>query len=101
MKKIIEGKLYNTETAKKVAEYNNGYYPNDFNFMNEELYQKKTGEFFLYGEGGALSKYATSSGNSSGWGWQIIPMTENKAMQWVEKHADADSYIEIFGEPKE
>ena len=54
MKKIINGKMYNTETAK----YCGGYeFSNcgDFNYVCEELYQKKTGELFLYGEGGAMN----------------------------------------------
>ena len=47
MKKIINGKMYNTETAK----YCGGYeFSNcgDFNYVCEELYQKKTGELYLY-----------------------------------------------------
>ena len=57
MKKIINGKMYNTETARKRGEYE---YSNrrDFNYVSEELFRKRTGEFFTAGEGGAASKYA-------------------------------------------
>ena len=51
MKKIINGRLYNTESAKKVGYYNNGRIYNDFSFFEETLYRKRTGEFFLHGEG--------------------------------------------------
>jgi len=56
MKKIINGKKYDTETATKLGEDCRGY-RGDIDFWSEELYRKKTGEFFLYGEGGARSQY--------------------------------------------
>ena len=63
---------------------------------------KKTGEFFLYGEGGAMSKYTKSCGDNSWTGAEeIIPMTEEEARKWVEKHGDGDDYEEIFGEVEE
>ena len=101
MKKVINGKLYDTETAKKCGEWDNGYYTNDFNYCSETLYLKKTGEYFLFGEGNALSSYASHSGNSSGWGEKIIPMSYDEAQTWAEKHLDGEKYIGIFGEPEE
>lgn len=100
-KKIISGKVYDTDTAKKLGDWDNGYYTNDFNYCSETLYQKKTGEFFLHGEGHALSKYASHEGNMSGWGERIIPLTYDEACEWAENHLDADDYIAIFGEPEE
>lgn len=46
MKKIINGKMYNTETAEFIDSYESGY-PKDFAYVYEALYRKKTGEFFL------------------------------------------------------
>lgn len=102
MKKVINGKMYNTETAKKVGSWGNEYYYNDFRWCAEELYKKKTGEFFLHGNGGAMSKYSVSCGqNSWSGGEEIIPMTDSEAKEWAEKHLDADEYEEIFGEVEE
>lgn len=101
MKKVINGKVYNTETAQKVGEWDNGCYTNDFNYSSEDLYRKKTGEFFLRCEGGALSAYATRSGNSSGYGEQITPMSYDEAKEWAEKRLTVDEYEEIFGEIEE
>ena len=53
MKKIINGKVYDTASAKLVGEWDNGRYGRDFGRCAEELYQKRTGEFFLHGSGGA------------------------------------------------
>lgn len=99
MKKIINGKVYDTDTAKMVGSWDNGHPANDFAYCSEELYRKKTGEFFLNGEGGALSRYANHSGDNSGWGDEIIPLTYNAAQEWAEKHLDGDGYCAIFGEP--
>lgn len=101
MKKIINGKLYSTETAECVGMWNNGYYTNDFNYCSENLYRKRTGEFFLHGAGHAMSIYASHEGNSSGWGEQIIPLTYQEAQEWAEKHLTGDEYEEIFGEVSE
>lgn len=101
MKKIIKNKVYDTNTAQKLGDWDNGHYTNDFAYCAETLYRKKTGEYFLHGEGHALSKYASHSGNSSGWGEKIIPISYTEAQTWAEEHLDADDYISIFGEPEE
>lgn len=98
MKKIINGKRYDTDTAKEVASYQ---YSNrrDFNFWIERLYRKRTGEFFIHGEGGALSRYAESTGmNEWTGGEKIIPISYDKAKSWAEGYLDADEYENIFGQ---
>lgn len=101
MKQIINGKMYNTETAKELTSWSNDVSYSDFSHCREVLYRKKTGEYFLYGEGGAMSKYSEYHGNCSSGGSKIIPLTENKAKAWAEKHIDSDKYIEIFGDVEE
>lgn len=103
MKKIIGGKMYNTETALKIAEWANDLGKGDFEWCREVLYKKiKTGEFFLYGEGGGLSPYA---GYYPGGGYtdgkEINPITEDEARKWAENKLDADEYEEIFGPVEE
>lgn len=102
MKKIINGKVYSTDTAKKVATYYSNYPRNDFHYYEEELYRKKTGEFFLYGEGNAASPYSERCGMNE-WcgGSKIIPLSFKEAQEWTEKHLDGEEYCEIFGEPDE
>lgn len=102
MKKIINGKVYDTSTAKKCGEYEPNPYRSDFNWFCEELYQKKTGEFFLYGEGNAASPYSKSCGQNEWCGSEAIkPMAYAEAQEWAEKHLDGDDYITIFGDPEE
>lgn len=88
MKKVINGRSYNTETAKELGYQTNGYANNDIYFTGETLYRKKTGEFFLYGEGGAYSIYGRDFGMSRGGGEKIIPLSEDEAKNWAEKYLD-------------
>lgn len=84
MKKVINGKLYNTDTAKQIG------YDNDNPTGNwyEYLYQKKTGEFFIE--------------HWDAWnGCYIDPISFREAQEWVEKHMDGDDYCNLFGEPDE
>lgn len=101
MKKIINGKVYDTDKARRlgVDSYSDS---RDFHHWSEVLYQKRTGEFFLYGEGGPMTKYAVSiSNNSWSGGEKIIPLEPDAARKWAEEHLDADEYEQIFGLPDE
>lgn len=97
MKKVIDGKLYDTETAFAVTTISYGT-PGDFDYYYETLYKKKNGELFLHGEGGANSRYRESCGDNS-WisGETIIPESKFNAKEWVADHCDADIYIKLFG----
>lgn len=102
MKKIIGGRKYNTETATEIAVYENDFGRSDFKYMIETLYKKKTGEFFLYGEGGPMSKYAAEAyGGGRTSGEAIVPLTEAETKKWAEEHMDVDAYEELFGEVEE
>ena len=100
MKKILSGKVYDTATAKLVGDWDNGHFTNYFEYCSESLYRKKSGEFFIHGQGHALSKYAGHSGSNTGWGEKIIPLTYEAAQKWAEEHLDAEDYIALFGEPE-
>lgn len=102
MKKVIKGKVYNTETTKKCGEYEPNPYRSDFNWFCETLYQKKNGEFFLHGDGNANSRYSKSCGQNEWCGDEkIIPLTYQEAQEWAERHLTGDEYEEIFGEVAE
>ncbi len=102
MKKIIKAKLYDTDTAKHIGEWSNNHSYGDFSYCQENLYLKKTGEYFLFGKGGPMSKYRTSCGDNS-WsgGSTIIPLSYEAARKWAEEQLTADEYEGIFGEVPE
>lgn len=101
MKKVIEGALYNTATAKEIGCFSNGLMPSDFEYFEETLYRTKSGKYFLYGYGGGNSKYGEWHGNSGGPGSDLRPYTPVEAAEWAEEHLDADEYTAEFGEPDE
>lgn len=99
MKKIINGKVYDTEKAREVAEWSNNLGWRDFHNIEETLYCKKTGEYFLHGKGGPMTPYAEAVGqNSWSGGSRIMPMPYADAKRWAEEHMDADDYEREFGE---
>lgn len=102
MKKIIDGKKYDTETATEVGYWQNIGDKRQFDYVCETLYRKRNGEYFLHGEGGAMSKYCTDLGdNQWGYGETIIPLSFKSASDWAEGHLDADEYEAEFGEVPE
>ena len=99
MKKIINNKAYDTETAKELGSWSNMADYGNFSQFSETLYRKKTGEFFLYGEGGPMTKYAVAEGSNS-WrgGSRIMPLSFQEAREWAEEHLGGVEYEAIFGE---
>lgn len=102
MKKIINGKVYDTETAKQLGAWDNGLGGNDFGAVEETLYRKKTGEYFLYGWGGAGTRYAQPAGTNF-WrsGERIMPLSFAEAKAWAEEKLSGEKYEQIFGEVTE
>lgn len=102
MKKVINNRLYNTDTAHELGTWANMADVRNFNRFTETLYQKRTGEYFIHGVGGPASKYAETIGqNTWSGGEKIIPMTFENARKWVEEHLTADEFESIFGLPSE
>ena len=101
MNKIINGKRYDTDRAKELAYAYNTLDRRDFTWYQETLFRKRTGEFFLYGEGGPMTRYASRCGNAWGYGEMITPLSLDEAKKWAEEHLDADEWEELFGSPEE
>lgn len=102
MKRIINNKKYDTDTARMVGKASNGMGWRDFAYYEETLYCKRTGEYFLHGKGGAASRYAVSAGqNCWSGGERLIPMDYANARKWAEDNLSADQYEREFGEVTE
>lgn len=56
MKKTINKKVYNTDTATVVKTNTVSYFGDPAGY-EETLYKTRKGDFFVYGVGGAESKY--------------------------------------------
>lgn len=102
MKKVIRGRLYDTETAIRVGAIDGGGESRtDFHFWEETLYKKRTGEYFLHCYGGALSKYGVWHGRQGESGERIKPLSYTEAQEWAEDALDGDDYIAEFGDLEE
>jgi hypothetical protein len=98
MKQIIDGKLYNTDTATCIGEYWNNMSRSDSSYLHEALYRTENGVYFLAGIGGAKTKYAIQCGNNS-WegGKKITPMHHDDAKEWAETHLTVKGVETEFG----
>lgn len=105
MNKIINGKKYDTETAKCVGFCQNKY-PGDLYYSLERLYQKKTGEFFLYGAGES-STVIMIGDPMRGTHYELygidgfFVISNDDAKAWAEQYLNGDEYEELFGEVEE
>ena len=96
MKKIIKGKIYNTETAEKLFNVDNGLGHRDFNFYDFDVYKTKRGAYFIAGEGGPMTQFSIPVGNMFRGGSKLIPITIEEAMNYAESNISADKMEEIF-----
>ena len=96
MKRIIDGKVYNTDTATEVAHFWNGLGGSDFRNVRESLYVTKKGNWFLCGSGGPMSKYAVSNGNTTSEGSDILPISKADAMRWLESYDETEAIEKYF-----
>jgi len=96
MKKVIDGKLYDTETAEEICGYSFGN-GGDFERVDETLYRTKKGIFFIAGSGGCQSKYARAT--EPGWvggGGGIVTVAAAEALKFAEVHGEADTIAKFF-----
>lgn len=97
MKKIVNGKRYDTDTAAEIASYHNGLGRSDFRHVSESLYRTPRGNWFLAGEGGAMTKYSRPCGDMTSGGEGIIPLDSDSARAWLERHDMYAALEEHFG----
>lgn len=90
MKKIVEGKRYDTETATLIGEYGYGSH-GDFERIHEELYRTKTGNYFVAGTGGPKTRYSVQvEQNSWSGSSDIYPLTNDEALEWAQAHLEPE-----------
>lgn len=86
MKKVIDRKVYDTEKSELICEWDNGYYGSDFKQCSEDLYLTRKGRWFIHGSGGPMSKYAEHNGQGYCGSSDIVPMSKDEVVEWLENH---------------
>lgn len=104
LKKIINGKTYNTSTASLLSTYAYDKTRDEYAWQWEYLYQTRSGAFFLVGEG--LSGYTPFGALLPGTndyirGHALLPLEVHQAKKWLEIRDCVEDYAEIFGMPGE
>lgn len=106
LKKIVDGKKYDTETADEIAAFdcNSDFGSETYRNFGETLYQTPSGAFFLVGEG--LSQYTPwcapiPGTNEYGRGHALVPLSSEETKTWLEIRGLVDEYEEIFGQIEE
>ncbi len=96
MKRIIEGKTYNTETATHVCELDCRANRGDFGYHDTDLFRTAKGQFFLAGAGGPSSMWAQSVPNGSVGGSGIRLVSTDEARQIMEAAGcDEDDFAAV------
>ena len=98
MKRVINGKRYDTDTAQRIAGAESSCNYGDFRYWSEDLYRTKNGAWFVAGEGGALSRWSEACGSNGRCGSSgILPMSADEAREWCEANdVNADVIAEHF-----
>lgn len=101
MRRILSNKVYDTATAVLVGSWDDGLDCTDSDHVEESLYRKKTGEYFLHGEGGPRSPYAQRRGDRWALGEALSPVSFEGAREWAGRHLGTEAYEAEFGTPEE
>ena len=96
MRAVIDRKIYDTEKAEFIARWSNGHNTGDFQWCEEILYKSPKGTYFLYGEGGPMSKYSEQHGNSITGSDEIIVMSKDDVIEWLEDKNMVDEMEKLF-----
>jgi hypothetical protein len=101
MKRVIDGKVYDTEKSGLIHEWDNGLPAGDMNYCQEVLYRTKQGTYFLVGDGGAGTSYSRQIGNNLSGDDKWSVLSEQDALEWLQSHeADADTITTYFDLPE-
>lgn len=99
MKSIINGKRYDTSTATCVLTWTNGHSYNDFRYRSKDLYRTRSGNWFIYHEGGAMTDMAKSCGSNNFCGSESIePISAEDAFRFLCSHDGALEAEQYFPE---
>lgn len=94
MRTIIEGRVYDTETAQCICGLDCRHNRGDFGYHETDLYRSPGGQFFIAGWGGPDSLWARSAGQNSwsgGGGLRLVGEAEARAIMEAAG-LDADDF---------
>ena len=99
MKRVLNGKIYDTDKSVELCEIWRGEGSRDFRHMDCKLYvTPRSHSFFLAGYGGPMTVFAkTVSDNTTTGSEGIIPITEDAARTFCEQEeVDVETMSKYF-----
>ena len=98
MRQIIDRKVYDTDSAERIAKQGAVVDNGDFHVLAETLYKDSNGEYFLHCHGGvATAAEQTSSGTKYGEALELL--TKEEALDWCEERAvSSEAVLEEFAD---
>jgi len=97
MKRVINGKTYDTQTAESLCDGAANLAFVDFRDLYEHLYRSPKGQYFVAGCGGPMTKYKQWSGRHRyGWGEGLTLVTELEAKRYVENFGTPEEFEAAF-----
>ena len=82
MKKIIEGKIYNSEADEIIKHWGHDAGYRDSAWESVFLHVTDNGDYYLHGKGGPNSKWGEVFEDGNVAGEDIVPLTPEEAIQW-------------------
>lgn len=100
MRKIVNGKIYDTTTAKYMCSVSCNLYGSDFAWHDTSLYRSPKGQWFLAGEGNAYSMWGREGAGGCLPGDGVRLLSDDQARDILEAE-DMDYLIEEYFETVE
>lgn len=105
MRKRVKNNVYDTTTAKKIACKRTSEHKLDLTYTEEDLYRKRTGEYFLDCFSSPYGKYGLKEQQTDTHHHVITPLSFNDAKDWYkdantysQEDAPNDIYEQEFGD---
>ncbi len=95
MKRVINGAVYNTESAIYIGIYNSRKELDDMRRFTEELYRTRSGKFFLLLSGARNPQYHTKRNEP-----KIVSLAFEEAQNWVKEKLSPEQFQTLFGLPE-
>ena len=101
MRRVIDGKIYDTETAALLHCWDNGN--NDrFHFRTKALYRTPKDRYFLVHEGGAMTDMAKQVDSNNVSGSEAMEVLDRaEAIRFLEMHDGSEVLIKEFSDAVE
>ena len=92
MKRVIKGRVWDTQKSGMVAAWANSFYPHDYRYCEENLYCTWRGNWFVH-----ILRAGPESDTYHFSEIYLVPLSEDEAFKWLQDHDFTSELEEHFG----